>query len=52
METVGPVEKSAKVFTIKLRRQEKEADDLVRRVHQETVEEDAMEEPIETLQCR
>ena len=52
METVGLVENSAKVFTIKLRRQEKEADDLVRRVHQETTEEEGEEEPTETLQHR
>ena len=51
-ETVGPVEKSAKVFRINLHRQEKEADDLVWRAHQENTEEEADKEPTETLQRR
>ena len=51
-ETVVPMEKQAKAFRIKLRRQEKEMDDLVWRVHQENMREEAKEEPAETLQHR
>ena len=49
VEKVVLVEKSAKTIKIKLRRQDKDTNDLVRRVHQETTEEEAEEEPTETL---
>ena len=47
-----PVEKPAKAIKIMLRRHDKEPDDLVWRVHHETTEEEAEEEPAKTLQRR
>ena len=41
-----------KTINIKLRRQDWEQEDLIRRIHQETTEEEAEEEPNETLQRR
>ena len=42
----------AKTIKIKLCRQDREQEDLIRRIHQETTEEEAEEEPAETLECR
>ena len=45
-------EKPAKPIKIKLRRHDRDTDDLVQRVNQETTEEEVEEEPTETLQRR
>ena len=45
-------EKMAKPIKIKLRQQDKDTTDLVQRVNPETIEEEAEEEPAETLQRR
>ena len=42
----------AKLIKIKLCRQDREQEDLVRRIHQETTEEEAEEEPTKTLEHR
>ena len=54
-EPMEPVlEKTAKPIKIKLCRQDRfrDMDDLVRRVNQETAEEEVEEELVEALQCR
>ena len=50
VEKVVPMEKPTKAIKITLHQEDKELDDLVLKVHHETMEEEAKEEPTEILQ--
>ena len=45
-------ERTDKAIKIKVRRQDREQEDLIWRIHQETTEEEADEEPAKTLELR